>query len=124
MRKNKFDYQRDINPMRIELAKRFPKCFVLPGAYGGGKTRKKPLKIGISQDVISLCPDLNPDLIRVAIADYCSGEKYMKCTIPGKHRVDLQGFPVGIVTESDFRFQKQRHYQELQQRRERNVKRS
>jgi hypothetical protein len=80
---------------RDVLAKRFPHCI--------RKFRKPklPLKIGITADIINACPDLNPNDIANAVADYCSGASYHAAMIEGASRVDLDGNAAGIVTKRD-----------------------
>lgn len=98
---------------RKVLAERFPAAFMRKG-----EPTKFPLKVGIRDDVFAAVPDINPDLIRRAIGDYCSGPKYARAMIAGAVRVDLKGKPAGVVTEAEANYAKAREYRRRQRSQE------
>lgn len=83
--------------MQETLCERYPACFKMSGT-------KLPLKIGIDKDVISAAPDLNEDDVRWAIKVYVRDPAYLEMMIEGAARVDLDGHPVGVVTENEARW--------------------
>lgn len=84
-----------VKPMRAELSRRYPKLF----APEGVKDRtKKPLKIGIHQDLFKEFPEVPPKVIRLALFDYIQGPKYLTACYDGATRYDLDGNEAGIVT--------------------------
>lgn len=80
----------------------FPACF----APKGGK--KKPLKIGIRQDLMvqarETFPSMSRRLIDNFLADYCGGHNYLKVITKGAARIDLTGGFSGFVTEEEARY--------------------
>lgn len=88
--------QKLANTIRAELRRRFPLCFRGHGAD------KWPLKTGIAYDAMTRCPDLDPDQIRIALADYCNGQKYLTALLDiGRPRRDLDGNQSGEVSRLD-----------------------
>lgn len=87
-----------LEAMREILARRFPNCFV---RQGDRLSEKRPLKIGIRDDLMTRCPDLNQQWLARAIGDYCTGPKYSRIMIAGTERIDLDGNPAGTVSEAD-----------------------
>ena len=78
------------------MVQRFPLCFVPRG------TNKKPLAIGIREQVIARCSDLSPDDIALALRDYTRGlHHYRSQLFFGAGRVDLDGKPCGSVSRED-----------------------
>lgn len=94
-------WQREVIPMREELARRFPKLFTPKGAED---RTKKPLKIGIHQDLFKVFPEVSPKVIRLALFDYIQGPKYLKACYDGAKRYDLDGNEVGEVTRENRMF--------------------
>jgi sRNA-binding protein len=80
----------------------FPACF----APKGGK--KKPLKIGIRQDLMVQAreqfPSMSRRLIDNFLADYCGGHNYLKAVTKGAARIDLSGGFSGFVTQEESRY--------------------
>lgn len=74
------------------LAKQFPLAFAPKGAP------KRPLKIGITKDIVDRLPDVKKYFIAAAIHDYCSGPSYYAACTPNAPRYDLDGNPCGAVT--------------------------
>lgn len=81
--------------MRSTLVERFPLAFMPKGA------QKRPLKIGIDQDIAAAAPDLNPQHVRWALNDYVTGFKYLRHMKAGAERLDLSGAPNGEVSAED-----------------------
>jgi ProP effector len=73
------------------LAAAFPNCFCGFGAP------KKPLKLGIANDVMARLPEIGFFRLSMALTDYCGGPMYLKQIIEGADRVDLDGQPAGTV---------------------------
>lgn len=74
------------------LAKTFPQTFAPKGSP------KKPLKVGISKDVVERLTAHSKHRIFMAIADYCTGPSYFASCTPNAPRFDLDGNPCGTVT--------------------------
>ena len=77
-----------------QLAELYPNCFLRP---------RQPLKIGIDNDVIARHPELRPSLIASALKTYTRDLGYLEALKAGSARIDLEGNPVGTVTEADER---------------------
>ncbi|KAA0592982.1 hypothetical protein J2848_005659 [Azospirillum lipoferum] len=87
---------------RRALAAAFPACFNQPKS----KAPKRPLKIGITADLIAHGvtgedgQPLSHKRIERVVRDYCLGTKYDAALIPGSTRIDLDGNPAGSVSAS------------------------
>lgn len=93
----------------IVLAELFPKCFAL------FEQRRKPLKIGIREDVIAaLNGAASPKEISLALAIYCGNWCYLKACKEGAPRIGLDGAVAGQVTADEAANAKQRLTQQLQ----------
>jgi ProP effector len=77
---------------RSLLATRYPLAFMPK------KVWKKPLKIGIREDILARCADLEERAVQLALADYCNGSTYLRKLIAGTKRVDLDGIDCDIIT--------------------------
>jgi ProP effector len=75
-----------------QLAELYPNCFRQPC---------QPLKIGIHNDVIARHPELRPSLIASALKVYTRSPGYLETLKAGSARIDLEGNPVGTVTDAD-----------------------
>ena len=75
-----------------QLAELYPNCFRQP---------RQPLKIGIHNDVIARHPELRPRLIASALKTYTRSVGYLETLKAGAVRIDLEGNPVGTVTDAD-----------------------
>jgi ProP effector len=78
------------------LRQRFPAAFA-PLHQGW----RWPLKIGIHADIASAAPDLTPENISQALCFYIRYSAYQKMLVTGRPRIDLDGKPVGVVTEAE-----------------------
>lgn len=87
----------DMRKMRVReiLCERFPHCFAPKGGH------KRPLKIGIANDILMALPDLSPADITAGLADYTWGPTYCRQCVVGAARIDLDGKPCGQVTEKE-----------------------
>jgi sRNA-binding protein len=77
------------------LAERWPKTF-----YPESKKRK-PLKVGIFQDLKVAAPDIEPKMLRLALRVYTTSGAYLFACSEGYKRVDLNGNAVEEVSEKD-----------------------
>jgi ProP effector len=75
-----------------QLAELYPNCFRQP---------RQPLKIGIHNDIIAQHPELRPSLIASTLKTYTRSLGYLETLKAGSARIDLEGNPVGTVTEAD-----------------------
>ncbi len=79
---------------RQRLVECYPLTFMPKGAL------KKPLKIGIFNDLITdKSHGLSRNRITIALRDYCRGAGYFVALIEGAPRFDLQGQRSGEVTK-------------------------
>jgi ProP effector len=69
-----------------------PNCFRQP---------RQPLKIGIHNDIAARHPELPPSLIARALKTYTRSLGYLETRKAGSARIDLEGNPVGTVTDAD-----------------------
>jgi sRNA-binding protein len=78
------------------LADWFPQCFVL---Y---QQRRKPLKIGIFDDLLAATSGaIAPKELQAALRRYCRSAGYLAACREGTARIDLNGNVVGAVTKSE-----------------------
>jgi ProP effector len=83
------------------LAKMWPKCF---SVYEG---RRRPLKVGIKQDILAALAKAAPvskpvrDRIAVALRSYVSNRVYLSRMRAGAARVGLDGKPAGTVSAEE-----------------------
>src|SRR5262249_32353320 len=77
------------------LAERWPKTF-FPEAK-----KRKPLKVGIFEDLKAAAPDINRKMLRLALRMYTTSGAYLFACIKGHKRVDLNGNAVEEVSEKD-----------------------
>jgi ProP effector len=76
------------------LRRTFPECF--------SPKRRRPLKVGIFDDVVeTLDSAAKPAEISAALSRYTTSQSYLRCLRKGAARVDLDGNPVGVVTERE-----------------------
>ena len=84
----------EVPPILKLLCQKFPKAFDL-------KVRK-PLKIGIYQDVLEAFegnPEITPESLATAIRYYSKGFRYQINIIIGIHRINLEGENVSIIED-------------------------
>jgi sRNA-binding protein len=88
------------NAARIEvlllLRQKFPSAFARLNAH-----KRRPLKVGIHQDIVVAFPDLDPVEIGRALRFYCSDLRYHRACIDGADRIDLDGNVNGTVTAAE-----------------------
>jgi sRNA-binding protein len=78
------------------LCREFPNCFVL------FERRRRPLKIGISADIVTALGDqLDRKLLGLALRHYTGNLHYRMSQKAGVPRIDLDGNVNGAVSEAD-----------------------
>jgi sRNA-binding protein len=77
----------------LQFRQRFPQTFARLN-----DRRRRPLKIGIRDDITAAIPDLAPIEIGRALRLYCSDLRYHRACIDGADRIDLDGNVAGAVT--------------------------
>jgi ProP effector len=75
------------------LAKLYPRCFHL--------TNRRPLKIGVCEEVISQHPEMSRHRIKRLLKKHTQCSEYWSTLTAGTPRIDLEGNPVGTVTAAD-----------------------
>ena len=71
-----------IQKIRESLVERFPNCFCPV------RTTKRPLKVGIYDDIRAQLPKINSWLLRKALEDYVAGPSYKACLLYTSDAVD------------------------------------
>ena len=89
--------KRAVSAVHALLIQRFPNAF--PKNYDA----IRPLKLGIHADLIARAPDLDPVLLRRALANHTQRDGYLLALVHGRddHRYDLDGNLVGAVTPEE-----------------------
>jgi sRNA-binding protein len=78
------------------LEERWPRAFFVP------EHRRKPLKVGIRQDIVAAgLGDLTPGQLSNALRVYCRNRRYLERLRPNAARVDLNGEFAGYVNAVD-----------------------
>jgi sRNA-binding protein len=75
------------------LRQKFPSAFARLNAH-----KRRPLKIGIHNDLAAAFPDLDPVEIGRALHWYCGDLRYHRACADGAERIDLSGNVAGTVT--------------------------
>jgi ProP effector len=78
-----------------QLATLYPLCFFREYEL------RRPLKIGIREDIIAQHPELQPSVIVSALQNYTRGVPYWSTLKAGAARIDLDGNVAGQVTIED-----------------------
>jgi len=74
-----------------QLTERFPNCFRPNGE------QKRPLKIGIRDDILAAMPEVDPKKLSAALAHYVRRKSYTCRMKPGSPRYGLDGEVCGVV---------------------------
>jgi ProP effector len=78
------------------LAEEWPCCFSIP------ESRRRPLKLGIREDVLAALDGAIPaGKVSAALRWYVSSPEYQRRLVHGAWRVDLNGRPAGTVSQED-----------------------
>ena len=78
------------------LAEKWPSCFSII------ESGRRPLKRGIREDVLAaLGGAISAGKVSAALRWYVSSPEYQRRLVHGAWRVDLNGKPVGIVSQED-----------------------
>jgi ProP effector len=86
----------NVNAMIELLATRWPLTFFVC------EKRRRPLKIGIRQDIQAALGDaVTPDELSRALGSYCRNIGYLRACYEGRGRVDLNGNIVSHVTSEE-----------------------
>jgi ProP effector len=81
-----------------QFAERWPAAFFILDA------RRKPLKVGVFDDIVAAAPEIDKRAVKRALAVYCSGGGYLRSVRAGAARVGLDGVAAGAVTAEDATF--------------------
>lgn len=84
--------------VREQLVGRFPKLFSPKGK------QKKPIKVGIHEDILKKCPELSLDDVKLALRNYTGGPTYLENIKLGQPRFDLDGQPAGTIEDKDVNY--------------------
>ena len=89
--------KRTVNALHTILMERFPRAF--PKDYDA----IRPLKTGIHADLIQRLPEVDSVLLRRVLANHTDRDGYRLALLHhrGDRRYDLDGQPVGTVTDAD-----------------------
>src|SRR5215470_1179630 len=75
------------------LAELYPRCFC--------RTNRRPLKIGVCEEVISQHPEMSRHRIKRLLKTYTQCSEYWSTLTAGTPRIDLDGNVAGEVTATD-----------------------
>jgi sRNA-binding protein len=87
--------QPELLALLIEL---FPACFTMTG--------RRPLKIGVHRDIIDRVDEIDRRQLNRAFGWYCGSIHYLKATVEGTERVDLDGNSAGLITAEEAAYAK------------------
>jgi len=89
-------YQDNTKAVLELLCERFPKTFFL------FERRRRPLKLGIRDDIIAALGDaIEPKLLGAALRRYTTNLFYLRAQQQGASRIDLTGNVAGEVSEEE-----------------------
>jgi sRNA-binding protein len=94
-RSSKAEYDAAIDVL-LQLRAAFPEVISRLDLY-----KRRPLKVGIYQDIRDLFPEIDPAIVSIAMRIYCSDRRYLACLIADAPRVDLTGACCGEVTADE-----------------------
>jgi sRNA-binding protein len=72
-----------------------------PSAFAVLESDRRPLKLGIRNEIAAALGTDTPPRLRQVLAWYCNGPSYLRHCVPGATRCDLDGKPAGEVTSDD-----------------------
>jgi ProP effector len=75
------------------LVELYPRCFC--------RTYRRPLKVGIYEEVISHHPEMSKPQIKRLLKEYTQSPEYWSTLTAGTPRIDLMGNVAGEVTAAD-----------------------
>lgn len=76
-------------------------CALFPLAFSGKGEAKRPLMIGVGNQILLDRPEIGSTNLSLALSDYTSGPTYLRNVVAGAARVDLLGNDAGAVTEAE-----------------------
>ena len=71
------------------LCEKYPKCFNLKD--------RRPIKIGIDEDILKENSNINAENLKKAIGYYCGNIYYHASFAENTHRIDLNGKPCQVI---------------------------
>ncbi|MGX9432002.1 MULTISPECIES: ProQ/FINO family protein [Bradyrhizobium] len=80
----------DLQAALAYLAERFPQTFVLERHQP-----HRPLKVGIADDLVARCPELDRSKLGIVLGTYARRVMYRKGMVAGAARIDLDGNACG-----------------------------
>ena len=89
------------------LQSKFPHCF--------SASDPKPLKINIGTDILNAFqePPFSKSELNAALNLYTSSPQYLKSCLNHMIRIDLEGNHVGVITDDEKRYAKQKYVESL-----------
>jgi ProP effector len=88
-------YMAALGDIETALEAHWPKTFSLD------QTRRRPLKVGIYDDLVAAGVELTPRALSRALRVYCLNKFYLDRLRPNALRIDLNGEPSGFVNSID-----------------------
>jgi len=82
-------------PKFAKLAEQFPEVFAMRSKD------RRPLAIGIHDELLKIETGLSANQLRHAMASYCTSIGYLHQVREGAARIGLDGHPVGVVTAAE-----------------------
>jgi ProP effector len=83
----------DITEVIDELVERFPRAFF------ADPSQMKPLAVGVKEKILQQMSTLAPKTVADALRRYAGSSDYLKATVEGAARMDLDGQAAGVVTK-------------------------
>jgi ProP effector len=83
----------DITEVIDALVERFPRAFF------ADPSQTKPLAVGVKEKILQQMSTLAPKTVADALRRYAGSPDYLKATIEGAARMDLDGQAAGVVTK-------------------------
>jgi ProP effector len=77
------------------LIAQYPRCFIPDGE------RRRPLKVGLAEDILAANPEIDQRNLSYAIGLYVNNFAYESAVTEGADRVGLDGATAGVVTQLD-----------------------
>jgi ProP effector len=88
--------------LNTEFARWFPGVFIAEAWKD-----HRPLAVGISVALRGACPLLTRDVIKQFMYGYTHRLRYLEACVVGAERIGLDGWPAGVVTESEAEYARQ-----------------
>jgi len=72
-----------------------------PGVFAMRSKDRRPLAIGIQDELLKVDTGLSANQLRNAMASYCTSIGYLRQMLEGAARIGLDGRPAGVVTAAE-----------------------